>query len=182
MGAEDADQHSENSVIRHCITEGLQQHMPSVDVIQLRAKEVDAGELLRRARRIRATFNGTLLINDRVDVCLAAGADGVHLPAHRLAPSILKQRFGLIVGVSCHDLEEVRRAEQEGADYAYLSPIFKSSSKPGYGPALGLDTLRRVVEAVSIPVIALGGVTKENEVKCIESGAAGIAGISYFGQ
>jgi thiamine-phosphate pyrophosphorylase len=169
-------------VIRHCITEGLLERIPTADVIQLRAKELDAGGLLRRARRIRAAYAGTLLINDRVDVCLAAHADGVHLPSGRVAPLILKQRFEIVVGVSCHGLEEVQRAEQEGADYVYLSPIFESSSKPGYGPVLGLEALRRAAEMVSIPVIALGGITIENELKCVDAGAAGIAGISYFGQ
>ena len=156
--------------------------MPDADVIQLRAKDLDAGELLIRAQRLRREFQGKLLINDRMDVCLAAGADGVHLPTRRIAPLALKERFGLhlIVGVSCHSLDEVLRAEAEGADYVYLSPIFESASKPGYGPPLGVDTLAAAAMRVGIPVLALGGVTRENERLCIEASAAGIAGISYF--
>lgn len=148
------------------------------DVVQLRAKHLDAGELLRRARRLRQRFAGTLLINDRVDVCLACGAEGVHLPSRRVAPVALKRRFGtLVVGVSCHTLDEVVRAEQEGADYVYLSPIFETALK---GPALGLDVLGEAVRRVRIPVLALGGVTRAHEGLCVEVGAAGIAGISYF--
>lgn len=172
-----------HTVIRHCITEGWIASATEPDVIQLRAKDVDAGELLRRALRLKEWFRGTLLINDRVDVCLAAGADGVHLPGRRVAPSVLKRRFDLkIAGVSCHSIDEVIRAEDEGADYVYLSPIFESLTKPGYGPALGLDVLAEACRQVRIPVLALGGVNRSNESLCVTAGAAGIAGISYFDQ
>lgn len=156
--------------------------MPEVDVVQLRAKHLDAGELLLRAQRLRIAFRGKLLINDRMDVCLAAGADGVHLPSCRIAPGTLKQRFGghLIIGVSCHSVDEALRAEGEGADYVYLSPIFESVSKPGYGPPLGVAALTAAAARVRIPVLALGGISRENEGLCIAAGAAGIAGISYF--
>ncbi len=166
-------------MIRHCISEGLLDELPQAEYLQLRAKHIDGGDLLRRARDLRRRFAGKLLINDRMDVCIAAGADGVHLPSHRIAPVKLKQRFGnWIVGVSCHDIDEVKRAEAEGADYAYLSPIFESLTKPGYGPALGVGAIEAAVRVVQIPVIALGGITRENETECIVAGAAGIAGIS----
>lgn len=170
-------------MIRHCITENALLTPPSADAIQLRAKGLPASELLKRAKQIRANFKGLLLVNDRIDVCLAAGADGIHLPSHRIAPERIKRRFGekLIIGVSCHDLDEVRRAEREGADYAYLSPIFSSLSKPGYGPPLGLAVLAAAVLSVRIPILALGGITPANEAQCLAAGAAGIAGISYFG-
>ena len=170
-------------MIRHCITENALLAPSSADLIQLRAKGLPASELLQRARQIRSSFQGLLLVNDRIDVCLAAGADGIHLPACRIAPERIKRRFGekLIIGVSCHDLEEVRRAEMEGADYAYLSPIFSSPSKPGYGPPLGLAALAAAVLSVRLPVLALGGITPANEAQCLAVGAAGIAGISYFG-
>jgi thiamine-phosphate pyrophosphorylase len=170
-------------VIRHCITEGMLAIPAGADVVQLRAKALDAGELLIRARRLMREYRGTLLINDRVDVCLAARAAGVHLPGNRIAPIRLKRRFGerLIVGVSCHSVDDVLRAADEGADYVYLSPIFESVSKPGYGPVLGVETLSEAVRRVTIPVIALGGVTRANEALCLDAGAAGIAGISYFG-
>lgn len=170
-------------VIRHCIAEDAPLIAPKADAIQLRAKGLPASELLQRAKQIRANFKGLLLVNDRIDVCLASNADGIHLPSHRIAPHRIKQRFGenLIIGVSCHDLDEVRRAEQEGADYIYLSPIFVSPSKPGYGPPLGLSVLATAVLSVRIPILALGGITPANEAQCMAAGAAGFAGISYFG-
>ncbi len=156
--------------------------MPDADLLQLRAKHLPIAELLRRAIEIRKLFRGTLMINDRVDVCLAAGADGIHLPSQRIAPQLIKQRFGerLVVGVSCHSLDQLRRAEQEGADYSYFSPIFASPSKPGYGPVLGLDGLEVAARAVRIPVIALGGVNAQNEQLCVDAGAAGVASISRY--
>jgi thiamine-phosphate pyrophosphorylase len=169
-------------VTRHCISAGNLKRLPAADVIQLRAKHLDSGELLLLAQDLRRRFEGKLLINDRMDVCLASEADGVHLPSQRIAPSLLKRRFGshLTIGVSCHCLDDVLRAEAEGADYAYLSPIFESASKPGYGPALGVEALAAVVARVKIPVLALGGITEANEKICMEAGATGIAAISYF--
>ncbi len=182
MDAALPNEHSENPVIRHCISEGNHPALPGLEAIQLRVKNLDAGELLLRAQRLRIAFRGKLLINDRMDVCLAAGADGVHLPSNRISPLTLKQRFGLhlMIGVSCHSVDDVLRAEADGADYAYLSSIFESASKPGYGPPLGVAALTAAATSVCIPVLALGGVTRENEALCIEAGAAGIAGISYF--
>ncbi len=169
-------------MIRHCITEGLLKRAPEVDVVHLRAKHLSARELLERAVTIRKLYAGLLLINDRLDVCLAAGAGGVHLPSGRIAPGFFKQRFGprLTIGVSCHSLDELKRAEAEGADYAYLSPIFDSPSKPGYGPVLGLGGLNAAARAVRLPVIALGGVDASNEALCVEAGAAGVASISRY--
>lgn len=173
-----------STVIRHCITEGLLTAIPEADALHLRAKHLPVKELLARAIALRKLFRGILLINDRVDVCLAAGADGVHLPSNRIAPIALKRHFGqrLCIGVSCHSIEDLRRAEQEAADYAYFSPIFASPSKPGYGPALGLEILFQAARAVRIPIIALGGVGNLNEQSCVAAGATGVAGISrYFG-
>jgi thiamine-phosphate pyrophosphorylase len=177
-----ADNHPQNPVIQHCITELAPPDDPTVDSVQLRAKSLDAADLLLRARQLRQAFRGQLIINDRIDVCLASGADGVHLPLHRIAPLVLKARFGshLRFGVSCHSLDEVLRAEQEGADYVYLSPIFESPSKPGYGPLLGLRVLEVAARAVTIPVLALGGINRVNAASCVAVGAAGIAGISLF--
>jgi thiamine-phosphate pyrophosphorylase len=165
-------------MIRHAITRG-ELPLRQADILHLRAKELEAGDLLSLARLLREQWPGILLINDRIDVCLASGADGVHLPSHRIAPSRIKDSLGqkLIVGVSCHSVEEAAQAEAEGADYVYLSPIFE---KPGYAPPLGLEALAEASRRLRIPVIALGGITSANEDSCIAAGAKGIAGISYF--
>lgn len=104
------------------------------------------------------------------------GAHGVHLPqGHSVKRA--RQRAGpdALIGVSAHSLEEARSAAHEGADYITLSPVFPTASKPGYGPALGLDGLRRIAARLAIPVIALGGVGSDNAAPCLEAGASGVA-------
>jgi thiamine-phosphate pyrophosphorylase len=152
-----------------------------VDWIQVREKEMPIRALTDMVREL--TGRGPqIIVNTRVDVALAAGAQGVHLPAGSIAPARIRALTGheFLIGVSCHSLADVERAEQEGADYAYLSPIFASPSKPGYGPSLGLDLLREACRRVRIPVLALGGVDETNAPACVASGAAGFASISAF--
>ncbi len=150
-----------------------------VDYIQIREKDLGAGELLRLAGRALALPNphGTrILVNHRTDVALAAGAHGVHLtsddvPAQRvraIAP-------GLVIGVSCHTVEELRAAE--GADFVVFGPVFY---KAGHGPPVGLERLAEACRAARMPVLALGGVDESNAAACIDAGAAGIAGIRMF--
>jgi thiamine-phosphate pyrophosphorylase len=153
------------------------------DVIQLRAKDIDGADLYRVAVDIRRTTRdtGTLfIVNDRLDIAMASQADGVHLgqgdmplsAARRISPK------GFIIGISVGNMEEAIAAEREGADYVALSPIFPTTSKDDAGPGGGLAVLRQIREAVRIPVIAIGGIDRNNVRDVLLAGADGIAVIS----
>jgi thiamine-phosphate pyrophosphorylase len=156
-----------------------------IEWIQIREKDLPARELLDLVRRALVLPNprGTkILVNGRLDVALAAGAAGLHLPAdsipvHRWR-AVVPRAF--LIGVSCHTEAEVRAAEAEGADYAIFGPVFPPISKTSELPPRGLEALARAAGAVNIPVLALGGVTRDNLNSCIGAGAAGVAGISLF--
>jgi thiamine-phosphate pyrophosphorylase len=158
-----------------------------VDFVQIREKDLPARALYEVCVEILRLSNPRqtrILVNGRADIALAAGAHGVHLPAGSPSPARLRaiapQSF--VIGVSCHSLEEVRRAKAEDADYAFFGPVFETPSKQAYGPAQGLDRLREMCEAVELPLLALGGVKLDNALLCLQAGAAGIAGISLFQQ
>jgi thiamine-phosphate pyrophosphorylase len=156
-----------------------------VDWLQIREKDLSARDLFDLAQRVRALPNPAatkVLINTRVDVALAAGAAGAHLPSGSPPPrywrAITPPDF--LIGVSCHTLDEARAAEQDGADYIFFGPVFTPRSKPEDLPPRGLDRLAEAARAVTIPVLALGGITGENASQCASAGAAGVAAISLF--
>ncbi|MCI0527627.1 MAG: thiamine phosphate synthase [Nitrospira sp.] len=154
-----------------------------VRFVQLREKDLSTRELLSLAqdiRRLTAKVPSRLLINDRIDICLAVKADGVHLRSNSLPTRIARRILGdsKLIGVSTHSLEEAQLAEEEGADFITLGPIYETPSKAGYGPPLGLDVLRAVRRRIKIPVLALGGIQKERIHEVLDAGANGIALIS----
>jgi thiamine-phosphate pyrophosphorylase len=156
-----------------------------VDWVQIREKELAARELMGVVRNAMALPNPhsvKILVNSRVDVALAAGAAGVHLPSGSIAVSEWRgiAPVGFLIGVSCHDFEEVVRAEREGADYVFFGPVFAPLSKTSDLKPRGVEELRRVCGSVGIPVLALGGIGWDNADACVEAGAAGVAGITLF--
>jgi thiamine-phosphate pyrophosphorylase len=122
------------------------------------------------------------VVNSRVDVALACGAAGAHLPSNSPPPGLWRGIAppGFLLGVSCHTVEETRLAETEGASYVLFAPVFEPISKRSLSPPAGLRKLAEACSAVRIPVWALGGITNENAGLCLAAGAAGVAGISLF--
>jgi len=162
-----------------------------VDFVQLREKDLSVRALEELARKALAAIpQGSvtkLLINSRTDVTLASGAHGVHLPARDLPASEARAiwnragRTRAVIGVSTHSPEEVAQAEAHGADSAVFGPVFEKAGEPNPG---GLEQLRQACRGAygiaTMPVLALGGVTLANAQRCLDAGAAGIAGIRLF--
>ena len=153
------------------------------DVIQLRDKVRSCSELVRIGREIGVITRGAgagFIVNDRLDVALSCGADGVHLGQDDVTCGVARQIAppGFVIGVSVGSVAEARDAEREGADYIALSPVFATDSKHNAGPGHGLSLLREIRASVSIPVIAIGGIGPGNAGEIIDAGAEGIAVIS----
>jgi thiamine-phosphate pyrophosphorylase len=173
--------------MRYKITDGSGSppSLSGADWIQIREKHMSARELIRfveAAAALPGAARVKILVNTRVDVALAAGAGGAHLPAGSPPPSVWRPITppGFLLGVSCHTLRELKHAEEGGADYVLFGPVFEPISKPSDLAPRGLNGLKAAVKAVRIPVIALGGITEKNAPLCIEAGAQGVAGISLF--
>jgi thiamine-phosphate pyrophosphorylase len=153
-----------------------------VRALQIREKDLSSKDLLALALKIRPLtqrYKAKLFINDRVDIAVMAGADGVHLTETSVQASEVKNKFpDLIVGVSTHSIEGARLADTQGADFITFSPVYETPSKVSYGPPQGLDALGQVTEAVRLPVLALGGITLHRVSECLEQGAFGVAVIS----
>jgi thiamine-phosphate pyrophosphorylase len=157
-----------------------------INLIQLREKNLTARVLYELATRAAGITQGSptrLLVNDRADISRAAHCDGVHLTTHSMKASAVRGGFGpsFLIGVSTHSIEEARAAKEDGADFAVFGPIFDTPSKRAYGSPLGLNKLEEAARTLSpFPLIALGGITRANAPRVIESGAQGIAAIRLF--
>ena len=173
-----------------------------VDWIQIREKDLSGKEcssltleaLQRAANSATRTASSAvppsrarILVNDRLDVALAVQAGGVHLgdkslppqEARRLVTSLHREK-NFWIGVSCHSLEAAKAAERGGADYLFFGPVFATPAKAAYGAPQGLARLAEVCRAVSLPVLAIGGITRDNCADCFSAGASGIAAIRLF--
>jgi thiamine-phosphate pyrophosphorylase len=153
-----------------------------VDVVQVREKALSDRALLAVVSALRAALSSTatrLFVNGRPDIALAAGADGVQVPAEGLPVAEVKRAFpSLTVGASCHSVDAVRRAAGEGADFVLLGPVFATPGKEER--TLGLDVLAAAASAVAVPVHAIGGVTPARVPALRAAGARGGAAIRPF--
>lgn len=154
-----------------------------VPLFQIREKSLSGRvlfELVARAAEITRGSKTRLLVNDRSDIALAAGADGVHLTTQSLPVEVVRNICGaeFLIGVSTHSLEEARVAQAAGADFVVFGPVFETESKRAYGEPQGLLKLAAVARKLGeFPVVAIGGVTLENVGACFEAGARGVAAI-----
>ena len=154
-----------------------------VSCVQLREKGCSTREFMDEARLLKALLVGTgvpLFINDRLDVALAVGADGVHLGQNDLAIADARRLVGnrMIIGISAESVADAVRAEAEGADYIGASPVFTTPTKTDTAPPLGLDGLRAIRRAVQLPLVAIGGINADNAAAVLRAGADGLAVVS----
>ncbi len=154
-----------------------------VEALHLREKDLDDRDLYDLTVRTRRTFPlpGLLLVNRRLDIALAAGASGVHLPAEGLPTGEVRRRApsGFLVGRSTHTLNEVETAAREGADYVVFGPVFDTPSKTGRIEPRGLSALSRA-SAQGVPVLAIGGIDPGNAAVVMRAGACGVAAMRAF--
>jgi thiamine-phosphate diphosphorylase len=158
------------------------------DAVQLREKDLSGRALFElTVAALARAGNAKIIVNDRLDAALAAGAAGVHLGGESLPVAEVVQfraagraPAGLLIGRSCHSVEEALQAERDGADYVFFGAVFATPSKAGFGPPQGIDALAAVCRRVQIPVLAIGGITLENASACTAAGAAGVAAIRLF--
>lgn len=152
-------------------------------VVQLREKDIsdrEFFELARIFRRRTAQAGMTFIVNDRLDICRAVEADGIHLGQDDFPPREARRLLGpqTVIGVSTHSLEQALQAVEEGADYINVGPIFATQTKQHSGPPLGLDLFRQVSRLVKIPITVMGGINLDNLNEVLEAGARRIAVVS----
>ncbi len=154
-----------------------------VKMIQLREKDLSAAELYPLAKELRALCHrhkSLLLINDRIDLAQAVGADGVHLGGHSLPIKVARKILGssYLIGASTHSATEVKSAQNQGADFITYGPIYFTPSKAAYGNPVGIESLHDICDTCKIPVYALGGIKTNNMKETLQTGIHGVAIIS----
>jgi thiamine-phosphate pyrophosphorylase len=153
-----------------------------VTLLQYRDKSGNARRMLEQARELKRRLGGSvkLIMNDRADVCLAAGFDGVHVGQEDLSPSGAREVIGetLWLGVSTHNSEQVKEADKTSADYLAIGPVFSTTSKANPDPVIGLEGVRNARALTSRPLVAIGGINRANCRSVIEAGADSVAVIS----
>lgn len=154
-----------------------------IRAVQLREKDLPIRELLSLALELRSItreYGAKLFINDRVDVAVAVGADGVHLGGESIPVEAARRIVGksMLIGVSTHTTEEALAAQAGGADFITFGPIFETPSKVKYGPSVGVAAIRALKNEVNVPIIAIGGIKSGNILQVMSAGADGVAMIS----
>jgi len=148
-------------------------------LVQVRNKKAGAREFLSQVERILsfAPSDGRVIVNDRVDVALLAGAAGVHLGQTDLPPAVARQILGpgRMIGFSTHNLEQAVEADNLPVDYIAVGPIFATSTKDNLDPVVGVEKLAMICRAVKKPVVAIGGITLDNAKAALSAGAASVA-------
>jgi thiamine-phosphate pyrophosphorylase len=153
-------------------------------MIQYRDKSDETRRFLSCARELRRITRGraVLVVNDRADLCLAAGAGGVHLGQDDLLPVAVRRMFtghkNLVIGFSTHNLKQVQEADSMPVDYIAVGPVFATTSKARPDPVIGLEGVRQARAATSKPLVAIGGITRKNCRQVMEAGADSVAVIS----
>jgi thiamine-phosphate pyrophosphorylase len=159
--------------------------------VQYRDKSQDVRRALSRARELRRITGqrARLIINDRIDLCLAAGADGVHLGQDDLSPAAARRIFEAVlqhggtkhplwIGVSTHNVTQLREADKMPVDYVAIGPVFATTGKANPDPVVGLEGVRRAKAATAKPLVAIGGITRKNCREVIDAGADSVAVIT----
>ena len=164
------------AVVAECVAAGI-------PAVQAREKDLGAADLAilcRRLRELTRDHGARLVVNDRVDVALAVGADAVQRTQASLPVDDIRRIAGrrLAIGASVHSVEDAIDAEMRGADWLVFGPVYDTPSKRRWGPPQGLERLTKLVQAVRIPVVAIGGITPERVSAARAAGAAGVAAIA----
>lgn len=154
-----------------------------VKALQVREKDLSSRELVNLSERlyeIARRYKAMVFINDRIDIAISMGLDGVHLGVNSIPVDVVRKKWGreLLIGVSTHSLEEALEAQAGGADFITFGPVYETPSKIKYGPPKGIEALKEVCSRVSIPVFAIGGININNTREVLDAGAYGVALIS----
>ncbi len=157
-----------------------------IALIQIREKNIDARSAFELTSRSITLAKGThtkIFVNERFDIALGAGADGVHLTSSSIPTGRVRASVpgDFLIGVSTHSIQKAKTARDQGADFATFSPIYSTDTKAKYGEPQGIDRLRELTEILKpFPIVALGGINANNYQDTLEAGAFGFAGISFF--
>ena len=159
-----------SELLKKCCKSGIK-------AIQIREKNLPSSEITKLSKKIKSFASKSktkVLINDRLDIALLSGADGVHSPEKGVQARYIK-KYNLISGKSVHSVRQAIKAEKEGYDYLLFGPVYRTPAKVKYGSPHGLNKLKQVCGSVKVPVFAVGGITPRRVKKCLKAGAYGVA-------